>query len=224
MIEIKNLSKTYKTGKVEVNALVNFSNIIQSDEVVTIMGRSGGGKTTLLRQIGLLDTPTSGSIEIDGQEVTKIKESQRSQLRLSLIGYIFQDYALLPELTALENVYLPSIALNGGGKAKLDRAKILLKEVGLGDRADHLPLMMSGGEQQRVAIARSLINEPKLLLADEATANLDTVTAKGIMETFVQVNKKMGCTVIFISHEPEDKQYADRVIYLRDGKMVDSYL
>ena len=198
---------------------------VKKGEVVSIMGRSGSGKSTLMRQLGLLDRPTSGEVYLEDKEVTKISDRSRSRMRLRLLGYVFQEYALLPELTALENVFLPGMMLgNHSRRDYKERAQKLLEKVGLGHRINHLPRELSGGEQQRVEIARALINEPKYIFADEPAASLDTVSAEVVMKTLVSLNKELGVTVIFVSHEPTDKKYAHRHIYLRDGKLVKPYL
>jgi putative ABC transport system ATP-binding protein len=185
------------------------------------MGRSGSGKSTLLRQLGLIDRPTFGSIIFDGSNVTALSEGERAKLRLGYLGYVFQEYALLGELTTLQNVYLPGMMLNGSGNYKT-RATELLEMVGLGHRIKHYPRELSGGEQQRVAIARALINNPKVVLADEPCANLDTISSKMVMDTLVRLNCDLKVTIIFVSHDPADKQYADTIITLSDGKIIES--
>lgn len=224
MIKIKNLKKIYKLGEVEVVALDNVNLEIKQGEVVCIMGRSGSGKSTLMRQLGMLDRPTGGEVFIEKEEVTKLSDRQRAKRRLSFLGYVFQEFALLPELTAHENVYLPGMMLSAKGEDYKLRAKTLLEKVGLGKRIHHAPRELSGGEQQRVAIARSLINKPKYVFADEPVANLDSISARVVMETLVKLNNDLGVTVVFVSHDPNDKQYASRTIYLRDGKLVEPYL
>jgi putative ABC transport system ATP-binding protein len=184
------------------------------------MGRSGSGKSTLLRQMGLIDRPTSGKILFDGKDVTNLPEGERAKLRLNYLGYVFQEYALLGELTTLQNVYLPGMMLNGTGTYK-NHARELLELVGLGLRVNHHPKELSGGEQQRVAIARALINNPRVLLADEPCANLDTTSSKMIMETLVRLNRELKVTVVFVSHDPGDKKYADTIITLSDGKIAE---
>jgi putative ABC transport system ATP-binding protein len=219
MYEIKELSKIYNIGKVRVTALDSVSFIVPDAALISIMGRSGSGKSTLLRQMGLIDQPTSGSIIFHNMDVTKLPEGERAKLRLSYLGYVFQEYALLGELTTLQNVFLPGMMLNGGLDYKR-RAKELLELVGLGNRIAHYPKELSGGEQQRVAIARALINNPRVLLADEPCANLDTVSSKMVMETLVNLNHELKVTIIFVSHDPADKKYAETVITLSDGKII----
>jgi putative ABC transport system ATP-binding protein len=179
------------------------------------MGRSGSGKSTLLHQLGLLDIPTSGSVLINKLDVLKLSDTERTKFRLQYLGYVFQEYALIAEFTALENVSFPAMAL-GDNSAK-ERAVHLLDLVGLKERMNHYPSEMSGGEQQRVAIARSLINNPKVLFADEPTANLDTVSSEVIFKLFQKLNKELKQTILVVTHEPEDKKYVDRVVWLRDG-------
>jgi putative ABC transport system ATP-binding protein len=222
MIEVKNLKRYYKIGNVSVKALDNVNLTIEAGRIHCLMGKSGAGKSTLLHQIGLLDSPTSGEIEIEGRKVSNLNDKEKSILRLKKIGYVFQEYALLPELTAVENVFLPG--LMSGQKKSEEKAYQLLNIVGLKSRSDHLPKELSGGEQQRVAIARSMINSPKYILADEPTANLDSISAHTVMDTFVKLNKDFGITIVFVSHDPDDKVYAEKLIFLKDGKIVKPYL
>lgn len=220
MYDVQQLTKIYSTGAVKVVALDSVSFTVPDSVMLAIMGRSGSGKSTLLRQMGLLDRPTSGRVLFDGKEVTSLPEGERAKLRLKALGYIFQEYALLGELTALQNVYLPGMMLNGAYNYK-ERAGQLLKLVGLGTRTSHSPKQLSGGEQQRTAIARALINSPRVLLADEPCANLDTVSSRMVMETLVRLNRELKVTIIFVSHDPDDRKYADRTITLSDGKIVE---
>lgn len=224
MINATALCKTYGTRELVVHALDNVSLEIKEGEMVSIMGKSGSGKTTLMRQLGLIDRPTSGELSIDGANTSKLSDSSRAAKRLETIGFVFQDFALLPELTALENVLLPGLMLTGNFVAARDRAKALLSEVGLEKLGNHLPEALSGGEQQRAAIARALINQPKYLLADEPTTNLDTASAKKVLETLRELNQKHKVTVVLVSHDPDDKQYVDRIVYLKDGKATEPYL
>jgi putative ABC transport system ATP-binding protein len=224
MLSVKNLTRIYKLGNVEVRALDDVSLSVEEGDITCIMGKSGSGKSTLLRQLGLIDTPTSGRIILDGRDVTKLSDSARARLRLAHLGYIFQEFALLAELTAHENVYLPGMML---GAKKIDyknRAKELLELVELGERINHKPRELSGGEQQRVAIARALINDPRVLFADEPCANLDTVSAELVMGTLVQLNRELGVTIVFVSHDPDDKKYANKFIFLKDGRQVPEYI
>jgi putative ABC transport system ATP-binding protein len=220
MYEIRKLTKIYNIGKVRVNALDVVSFVVPDAAMMSIMGRSGSGKSTLLRQMGLIDHPTSGNIIFDRKDVTKLSEGERVKLRLGYLGYVFQEYALLGELTTLQNVYLPGMMLNTVVDYK-GRARELLELVGLGHRVTHYPKELSGGEQQRVAIARALINNPRVLLADEPCANLDTVSSKMVMETLVRLNRELKVTIVFVSHDPADKKYAETIITLSDGKIVE---
>ncbi|MHB8085657.1 MAG: ABC transporter ATP-binding protein [Dehalococcoidia bacterium] len=220
MLKVTNLSKIYNTGSVEVRALDGVSFSVPTGDMVCIMGKSGSGKSTLLRQLGLLDRPTGGEILLDGRSVTTLPDSATSTLRLKSLGYVFQEYALLTELTAHENVYLPGMMLGGRNVDYKKKASELLELVGLGNRIRHYPKELSGGEQQRVAIARALINSPKIIFADEPCANLDSISSKLVMETLVNLNRDTGVTVIFVSHDPDDKQYASSLIILSDGKIV----
>jgi len=215
LIELKDIRKIYYMGKIEVPALRGVDLKIERGEFVALMGPSGSGKSTLLNMMGLLDTPTSGSIFIDGSDVSSLNENERADFRLEKLGFVFQFFSLLMELSALENIALPMIMDN----RKYDRAASLLELVGLGDRADHTPNELSGGQQQRVAIARALANEPAILLADEPTANLDTESSNQIVELFRDLNKQ-GQTIIMVTHEPDLGEKADRIVRLKDGSVV----
>ncbi|MFA5054566.1 MAG: ABC transporter ATP-binding protein [Dehalococcoidia bacterium] len=220
MIKVQKLTKTYNMGKVKVKALDGVSFNVVNGDMLAIMGKSGSGKSTLLRQMGLLDLPTTGRIFLGRYDVTRLAESERARLRLKYLGYVFQEYALLGELTAHQNVYLPGMMLNHKGKDYKKRAVELLKLVGLGKRVSHYPKELSGGEQQRVAIARALINSPKVLLADEPCANLDTISSGRVMETLARLNQDMKITIVFVSHDPGDRQYARHILTLGDGKVI----
>jgi putative ABC transport system ATP-binding protein len=216
MIVVGGLTKIYE-GKVATVALSNVSFEIARGEFVAVMGRSGSGKSTLLHQLSLLDKPTSGSIQIDGIDVLRLSDSQKTVFRLSSLGYVFQEYALVAELTALENVYLPAFALGMKDGDYRARAGDLLETVGLGHRLKHYPHELSGGEQQRVAIARSLVNRPRVLFADEPTANLDSASSRVVLELFKRLNSELQQTIVMVTHEPDDRRYVDRVLWLRDG-------
>lgn len=216
MIEVKNLRKIYP-GKVPVEALKGITFEVEKGEFIAIMGRSGAGKSTLLHQLGLLDNPTSGEIIIDDVDVLKLSDSEKRQFRLEKLGYTFQEYTLIPELTVLENVYLPSWYSSAGRRDYKKAAIECLERVGLGHRLHHLPHELSGGEQQRVGIARALVNNPKILFADEPCATLDSESAEAIFKLLTKLNKELAQTIIVVSHEPEDKKYVERVIYLKDG-------
>lgn len=216
MIKVKNIQKIY-AGKVPTVALKDISFEVLNGEFVAIMGRSGSGKSTLLHQLGLIDNPTAGKILIDNVDVLKLSDSEKTLFRLNNLGYVFQEYALISELTALENVYLPAFASGGDHNDYKKRASELLDIVGLGNRLDHYPNELSGGEQQRVAIARSLVNKPKILFADEPCANLDTASSAVILELFQKLNREYGQTIVMVTHEPEDVKYVCRVVWLKDG-------
>ncbi len=224
MITVNNLTKIYKLGKVETKALSSVTFDIEKGNIVGLMGKSGSGKTTLIRQMSLIDRPNDGSIIIDNIDVIGLSEGKRSKLRLNTLGYVFQEYALIPELTALENVYLPAMMLGANSTAYKQKAKELLTTVGLENEIFHLPKELSGGQQQRVAIARAMINNPKVIFADEPTANLDSISAKTVMETLQNMNKTTGVTIIFVSHDPDDKKYANQLIFLKDGKITEEYV
>ncbi len=216
IIEVKNLKKTYE-GEVLTHALKNVSFSVQKGKFVALVGRSGSGKSTLLHQLGLLDTPTAGEIIIDGVKLSSFSEDQKTEFRLRKLGYVFQSYALLPELTALESVFLPLMLLRISRDEYKERAYEMLKKVGLSSKLHHLPKELSGGEQQRVAIARALINNPMILFADEPTANLDSESSKVILTLFKKLNEEIGQTIIMVTHEPDDEKYVDQIIRLKDG-------
>ena len=219
MITVTDLYKTYP-GKVPTHALRGVSFEIPDGEFLLISGRSGSGKSTLLHQLGLLDTPTSGTITIDGVNAGELSDAASTEFRLRNLGYVFQEYALILELTALENVFIPHMAAGGQPDHYKKRAGELLHMVGLQHRLDHYPSELSGGEQQRVAIARSLINDPKVIFADEPTANLDSVSANMVLELFSKLNKDLKQTIVMVSHEPEEvRSYVDRVMWLEDGAL-----
>lgn len=216
MIKVVNLTKIYP-GKIPTQALRGVSFNIKKGEFVAVMGRSGSGKSTLLHQLGLLDTPTEGQIQIDEADVMKFSDSDKTKYRLEKLGYVFQEYALIAELTALENVYLPALALGSNHDGYKKRAFEMLEIVGLRERVEHYPNELSGGEQQRVAIARALINKPKILFADEPCANLDSLSSRLVLELFKKLNKELGQTIVMVTHEPEDEKFVDRVIWMKDG-------
>ncbi len=216
MISVKNLCKTYGHGLAATHALKGIDMEVAPGEFVAIMGRSGSGKSTLLHILGLLDMPTSGDIVIENRNVLKLSEAEKTRFRLEELGYIFQEYSLLPEMTILENVYLPAMCLGKENSFK-KRATELLQIVDLGERLKHYPNEVSGGEQQRAAIARALVNKPKILFADEPTASLDMDSARVILELFKKLNRELGQTIVMVTHEPEDLKYVDRVIWLKDG-------
>jgi putative ABC transport system ATP-binding protein len=216
MIKVENLHKIYNKGQNATQALKGVSLEVNSGEFVAIMGRSGSGKSTLLHLLGLLDAPTEGEIMIDNRNVLKLSNEEKARFRLSELGYVFQEFSLISEMTMLENVYIPAVCLAQENHYR-QRAKDMLSTVGLGERLNHYPNEVSGGEQQRAAIARSLINKPKILFADEPTASLDGASAKIVLELFKKLNQDLKQTIVMVTHEPEDKKYVDRVIWLKDG-------
>lgn len=222
IIALENVTKTYHVGEVETRALDAVSLTIAEGEFTALVGPSGSGKTTLLQLMGCLDKPNSGVVRINGQDVTRLNANQRADLRRAQIGFIFQFFALVPVLNAYENVELP-LLLNGvDGKERHNRVMELLNAVGLADRAKHRPDQMSGGEQQRVAIARALAPRPLMVLADEPTANLDTVNGEQAMQIMQRLNQETGTAFIFATHDPRVVAFARRVVKLRDGRVVDN--
>lgn len=219
MIEVKNLVKTFRDGPIETRVLKGIDFTAAAGEFIAIMGRSGAGKSTLLYQISLLDEPTSGEIRINGKDTHLMSEHEKMLFRLAEFGYVFQDYALLPELTALENVALP-LYMQGASRAAADaKAKDALDRVGLGKRLDNLPSQLSGGEQQRVSISRAIAHTPDVLFADEPTANLDKESSSVVMSIFRELHKG-GQTIIMVTHEEEFAQFAERIVKLDDGKIL----
>ena len=219
LIDARNLERVYSNGIVKTYALRNISLTIKEGEFVAIMGPSGSGKSTLLHQLGLLDIPTKGEIYIDSYDVINLSDYERTKFRLEKLGYVFQSYNLIPELNALENVYITPMARGIKKKEYIKNAKEVLKQVGLGDRMDHYPSELSGGQQQRVSIARALVNKPKILFADEPTANLDSDSSDDIVKLFRKLNKELGQTVVMVTHEENEGQKADRIIWIKDGKL-----
>ncbi len=220
IIEGIDIVRTFKMGEVQVRALQGVNVKIRHGEFVAIMGPSGSGKTTLLNQLGLLDTPSSGKVIINETDTSFMSEKEKGKFRLHNLGYVFQDYALLPELDASENVYI-SLMMQGKSKEKYESAAAeILGAVGLGDRLHQLPSKMSGGQQQRVSIARALAHNPRVLFADEPCANLDSQTSKEVLDLFKKFNQEFGQTIVMVTHEDWHAAYADRVIRLRDGIVV----
>ncbi len=224
IIRLENATKTYRIGDVTTRALDGVSLSIGAGEFTTLVGPSGSGKTTLLQLMGCLDRPDSGRVFINGQDVTRLSADRRADLRRQVIGFIFQFFALVPVLSAYENVELP-LLLNGVG-AKQRRARVmeLLDAVGLAHRANHRPPQMSGGEQQRVAIARALAPNPLMVLADEPTANLDTANGEQALRIMQRLNEQTGTAFIFATHDPRVVAFARRVVRLRDGRILDDGL
>ena len=219
MIQLEGITKSYPIGKDFIDVLKTINLTIDEGEFVAIMGPSGSGKSTLMNIIGCLDKPTSGSYFLNGEDVSHYKDSELAKVRNQSIGFVFQQFQLLPRLNALRNVELPMIYSGAGKKERMIRASEALKKVGLGDRMEHLPNELSGGQKQRVAIARAIVNKPKLILADEPTGALDTKTSISIMEEFTRLNEE-GTTVVIVTHESEIAEYAKRTIMVRDGVIV----
>jgi putative ABC transport system ATP-binding protein len=214
-IHIQDVAKTYRMGTIEVQALCGVSVDIRDGELMAIMGPSGSGKSTLMNILGCLDVPTSGSYLLDGEEVARLNDDQLAAVRSRKIGFVFQQFNLLPRTPAIEQVELPMVY--AGISHRRARAMAALEAVGLVDRAHHKPTEMSGGQQQRVAIARALVNEPSIILADEPTGALDTRTSAEIMAIFQRLNREQGLTVIFVTHESDIAYHTRRIIHLRDG-------
>ena len=219
MIKINDLKKVFRTSEIETSALNGVNLEIQDGEFVAIMGPSGCGKSTLLNIIGLLDNPTSGSYKIDGKEVSSLRENERTDLRKGNIGFVFQGFNLIDELTVAQNVELPLTYLNISSSKRKGLVKEVLEKVNLSHRAKHYPNQLSGGQQQRVAIARAVVTNPKVLLADEPTGNLDSTNGKEVMELLNELNRG-GTTIVMVTHSNHDASYADRTINLFDGSVV----
>jgi putative ABC transport system ATP-binding protein len=222
LLRVVDLRRSYALGDVTVHALRGVTLAIDKGSMIAIVGASGSGKSTLMNILGLLDRPSSGQYYLDGQDVSGFDRDRRAELRNHKIGFVFQNFSLLPRTTALENVELP-LLYNGRGARPQDRhekAMALLRAVGIGDRAHHTPNQLSGGQQQRVAIARALVNDPELILADEPTGNLDSRTSVEIMEILQRLNRESGLTVLLITHEHDIAGYASRVVTVRDGRVV----
>jgi putative ABC transport system ATP-binding protein len=219
MIKMQGITKTYRIGKIEVNALQGVNIEIGSGEMLAIMGPSGSGKSTLMNIVGCLDQQSSGTYELDGVNIGKLSDDQLAEIRNKKIGFVFQNYNLLARTSALANVELPLIYSGVNNRKK--RAMAALERVGLADRAKHKPNELSGGQQQRVCIARALVNEPAIILADEPTGNLDTRTGHEIMDMFEELNRNDGITIVMVTHEREIAEYAQRIINLRDGVVSD---
>jgi len=222
IVKTENLVKTYKANTASpVFALRGVTMNLHKGEFVALMGRSGSGKSTFLHQLALLDRPTSGYVEVNGVDVSELTEKERAKFRLQVLGYVFQDYALIPELTLYENIALPMMA-SGKRKRVYDKdVREIIRRVGLIGRENYLPAELSGGEQQRVSIARAIVNKPAILFADEPTANLDSEAAEAVLSVMRELVDKYGQTIIMVTHEPDDKKYVDRVIWLKDGLLAD---
>lgn len=219
LIEVKDLKKSFKDGQKETEVLKGINFAAKEGEWISIMGRSGAGKSTFMYQVSLLDDPTAGEIKVFGHDTHKMSAEEKTDFRLDKLGYVFQDYALLPDLTATENVAVP-LMMQGKSKAVAYKHAVeALERVGLGHRLNNLPSQMSGGEQQRTSIARALAHKPRILFADEPTANLDNESSKTVMELFRQVHND-GQTIIMVTHEEEYARNADRIVRLDDGRIT----
>lgn len=223
IVGLENIAKIYVMGDVEVRALNGVSLTIEEGEYCSIMGASGSGKSTCMNIIGCLDRPTSGSYYLDGLDVAKTPEKDLARIRNIKIGFVFQQFHLLPQLTALDNVMLPMVYAGVSGKERKERSAEALMRVGLGNRMNNKPNQLSGGQQQRVAIARAIVNRPVLLLADEPTGALDTKTTQEVLDIFTELNSS-GITVVMVTHEPEVARQTKRIVWFTDGEVVNSHL
>ena len=220
LIELKKVWKTYYMGKVSLDVLKGIDLVINKGEFVVIVGPSGSGKSTMMNQVGVLDTPTSGTISLKGTDISTLSESDLAQLRGKTIGFVFQQFNLIPTLSALENVTLPTIFQNVSEQERLERAQGLLRMVDLEERMHHKPNELSGGQQQRVAIARALVNDPEIILADEPTGNLDSKSGQQVMDFLAKLHTQKRKTIILVTHDLELVRYAQKVVYLKDGEVV----
>jgi putative ABC transport system ATP-binding protein len=219
LVSLKNVKKTYPMGKITVEALKGVDLDIGAGDFVSVAGPSGSGKTTMMNIIGLIDTPSAGTVRIDEREAALLKRRELARMRRDYIGFVFQSFNLLPVLTVYENVELPLTIgkKRGGRKENRERVEYLLEEVGLSDRRGHKPSELSGGQQQRVAIARALVTRPRIVIADEPTANLDSANGERVLELMQRINREEGTTFIFSTHDPDIWKLANHVVFLRDG-------
>ena len=224
VIQLLGIEKIYDTGSVRVHALRNVNLDIQPGEFVAIMGTSGSGKSTLMNILGCLDRPTAGQYLLEGVDISQLDKDQRADVRNRKLGFVFQGFNLLRRTTALENVELPLIYAGVPAAERVRRSRVALSIVGLAYREDNHPSQLSGGQQQRVAIARALVNNPSMLLADEPTGNLDTRTSLDVMGVFQRLNRESGITIVLVTHEPDIAEFADRVVTMRDGRVVSDRL
>ena len=220
LMQTRSLSKTYGKGDLEVKALIDVDLDIDVGEFVAVMGPSGSGKTTLMNILGCLDRPTAGSYQLLGHEVASMTKTELADVRNLVLGFVFQNYSLLPRTSALDNVQLPLVYAGVGRRERRERAAEALAKVGLADRARHHPSELSGGQQQRVAIARALVTEPRVILADEPTGNLDSATTLDIISLFQELGDA-GITIVYVTHEPEIARYASRILTIRDGRLAE---
>jgi putative ABC transport system ATP-binding protein len=222
VIQLEDVTRTYQVGEVDTRALRGLTLTIEKGEFTAIVGPSGSGKTTVLQMMGCLDRPTSGTVRVNGRDVTHLNDNQRAELRKGTIGFVFQFFALIPVLTAYENIELPLLLTGTEARARRERVNELLDAVGLSHRARHRPDQLSGGEKQRVSVARALAVDPVLVLADEPTANLDTENGNQVIEIMLRLNGETGTTFVFATHDPRVIPYARRVVTLRDGKVSEN--
>ncbi|MEK7562144.1 MAG: ABC transporter ATP-binding protein [Patescibacteria group bacterium] len=223
LIRLENVWKTYKLGETDLSILKGINLEIQTGSFVTIMGPSGSGKSTLMYLLGLLDTPSKGKIYLEGKNVSGFSDDKLAEIRGKKIGFIFQQFNLLQNLTALENVMLPMIFQGVSEEKRKQKAKELLESVNLGKRTGHKPTEMSGGEQQRIAIARSLVNNPEILIADEPTGNLDSSTGKTVMEILTKLHIEQKKTIVVVTHDPNIAHYSHNIIHIQDGLIVSNH-
>ncbi len=223
LIKLENVWKTYPLGKVKVDALRGIDLEIKKGHFVTLMGPSGSGKSTLLHMLGVLDLPDKGKVFLSGHDISKLTENELAQARGRQIGFVFQQFNLIMNFTALENVMLPMIFQGTTEAARRKRAEKLLDSFGLKDRLNHKPSELSGGERQRVAIARALANDPDIIVADEPTGNLDSTTGKKIMEVFIDLHKKDKKTIVIVTHDPNIASYTEETIHILDGKILKNH-
>jgi putative ABC transport system ATP-binding protein len=219
IIQVKNLIKTFRDGDRITSVLKDITFDVSDGDFIALVGRSGAGKSTLLYQMSLLDMPTSGEVIIGGVQTGELSNDERTDFRLNNLGYVFQDYAIIPELTAIENVALPLLMQGKDKQEAFGRAAKTLEDIGLGDRLHNLPSGLSGGQQQRVSIARALVHEPKILFADEPTANLDSESGDLVIHLFEELNKR-GQTIVMVTHEEDYAKRAKRIVRLADGEIV----
>ena len=224
LIKLENIWKIYQLGKVELEVLRGIDLEIAPGNFVVLLGPSGSGKSTLLNVIGLLDVPTKGEVFLEGQDTSKLSEDELAHIRGKKIGFIFQQFNLLPNLNALENVMIPMLFQGAPGEERRERAEFLLSSVGLKERMLHRPFELSGGEQQRIAIARSLSNNPDVIVVDEPTGNLDSTTGKKIMEILMDLHEKENKTMIVVTHDPTIAEYSEQIVHIKDGQIASNHL
>lgn len=219
MLELKNVTKVFRTDEIETSALANVNVKLEAGEFVAVMGPSGCGKSTLLNIVGMLDTPTSGEYHFNGQEISRYSERQLAQLRKVSLGFIFQSFNLIDELSVFENVELPLLYQGMSAKERTERVDEVLEKIGIVQRRNHLPQQLSGGQQQRVAVARAVVSRPNMILADEPTGNLDSTNGEEVMELLTRLNSE-GTTILMVTHSQIHAEYAQRVINLFDGHVI----